>query len=149
MMAILGSGVQFSPGVKLNSAKRLMTDASSKPTKTKRRCFQFSLRTLLIVVTLVAGLLVAWRAYTEPFRRQRETMALIKELGGSYKTDLGGPKWLRWLFGDENFQNIVLIVLADCDDPEKYLGQIVSLPRLETLVVGSQKFTDEHLSHLK
>jgi len=35
-----------------------MTDASSK---LRRRWFQFSLRTLLIVVTLVAGLLVAWR----------------------------------------------------------------------------------------
>ena len=56
-----------------------MTD--QKP-KLIRRWFQFSLRTLLIVVTLVAGLLGAWRAYVEPYRRQRETMALIKELGG-------------------------------------------------------------------
>ena len=51
--------------------------------KTRRRWFQFSLRTLLIAVTLVAGLLVAWRVHVEPYRRQRETMALIKELGGS------------------------------------------------------------------
>jgi len=47
-----------------------MTDALSKPTKPRRRWFQFSLRTLLIAVTLVAGLL-AWRAYVEPYRRQR------------------------------------------------------------------------------
>ncbi len=44
-----------------------MTDASSKP---KRRWFQFSLRTLLIAVTLAAGLLVAWRVYVEPYRRR-------------------------------------------------------------------------------
>ena len=37
-----------------------MTDQPKKP---RRRWFQFSLRTLLIVVTLAAGLLVAWRAY--------------------------------------------------------------------------------------
>jgi len=46
-----------------------MTDASSKPTKLRRRWFQFSLRTLLIVVMLVAGLLMAWRAYVEPKQR--------------------------------------------------------------------------------
>ena len=49
-----------------------MTDASSKPSKPRRRWFQFSLRTLVIVVTLVAGLLLAWRVYVEPYRRQRE-----------------------------------------------------------------------------
>ena len=54
-----------------------MTDQPPKP---RRRWFQFSLRTLLIVVTLVAGLLVAWRAYFEPYRRQRETMKLVEEV---------------------------------------------------------------------
>ena len=49
-----------------------------------RTMFKFSLRTLLIVVTLVAGLLVTWRIYVEPYRRQRKTMKLIRELGGKY-----------------------------------------------------------------
>ncbi len=43
-----------------------MTD----PPKPRCRWFQFSLRSLLIAVTLVAGLLVAWRVYVEPYRRQ-------------------------------------------------------------------------------
>ncbi len=59
----------------------MTSEANVKP---RRRWFQFSLRTLLIVVTLVAGLLVAWRAYVEPYRRQRETMKLVEELGGRY-----------------------------------------------------------------
>ena len=101
-----------------------MPEANAK----SRHWFQFSLRTLLVAVTLVAGLLVAWRAYVEPYRRQRETMALIKELGGKYTTEPGGPEWMRDWFGADNFQNIVLVDVADCDDPEKYLGQIASLP---------------------
>ncbi len=44
-----------------------MSEANAKP---RRRWFQFSLRSLLIAVTLAAGLLVAWRAYVEPYRRQ-------------------------------------------------------------------------------
>ena len=55
---------------------------ADQPPKPRLSWFQFSLRTLLIVVTLVAGLLVAWRVYVEPYRRQRETMKLIEELGG-------------------------------------------------------------------
>ena len=65
---------------------------SNVPKKSRRRYLQFSLRTLLILVTLVVGLLVAWRVYyVEPYRQQRETMKLIEELGGSYKTEPGGP----------------------------------------------------------
>ena len=71
-----------------------MTDQHPKP---KRRWFQFNPRTQLIVVALIAGLLMAWRMYVERYRRQRETMALIKELGGIYKTEPGGPSGL---FGD-------------------------------------------------
>ena len=47
---------------------------SEANTTRRRRWSQFSLRTLLIVVTLAAGLLVAWRAYVEPYRRQRESL---------------------------------------------------------------------------
>ena len=43
---------------------------TNQPQKPRRRWLQFSLRTLLIAVTLVAGLLVAWRVYVEPYRRQ-------------------------------------------------------------------------------
>ena len=54
-----------------------MTDQPQKP---RRRWFQFSLCALLIVVTLVAGLLVAWRAYVEPTYPDYSKKALnIKE----------------------------------------------------------------------
>ena len=56
---------------------------------------------------------------------------------------------MRNWFGADYFQNITLVDVADCDEPQKYLEQIASLPRLETLVVGSRKFTDKHLSRLK
>ncbi len=85
-----------------------MSDASTKP---RRRWFQFSLRTLLLLVTLVAGLLVGWRMYTEPYRRQHETMALIKNLGGNYET-AAAEKRLRLWYGAT--QNVVRVDVADC-----------------------------------
>ena len=42
---------------------KFISSMKDQPQKPRRRWFQFSLRSLLIVVTLVAGLLVAWRVY--------------------------------------------------------------------------------------
>ena len=103
-----------------------MTDQPPKP---KRRLFQFSLRTLLILVTLAAGLLMAWRVYVEPYRRQRETMALVKELGGEYKTEPGGPAWMRDWFGADNFQNIVEISLSFARVSDEDVVHFKGLPK--------------------
>ncbi len=131
-----------------------MTDQPPKP---RRRWFQFSMRSLLIVVTLVAGLLVAWRVYVEPYRRQRETMALITGLGGFYEAMPGGPSWLRGLFGDENFQNIIEISLsADYDTiwPEKEvseadLSHLEGLTNLRRLYLSPSQVSDAGVEKLQ
>ena len=106
---------------------------------------QISLRTLLVIVTIVAIVAGAWRWYEEPFRRQRQAMRIIEQVGGSYKTVAAAPAWLRGLLGEGRFQNIILVNVADCDSPDAYLDLVVSLPALETLVVGGTAFEDRHL----
>ncbi len=103
----------------------------------------------MVLVTLAAGLLAVWRVYGEPFRRQRETMTLIEVLGGRYETEAGSPAWMRDVFGAPHFQHITFADVADCDDPSRFLGQVVSLPRLRTLVVGGRSLSDEHLRRLQ
>ncbi len=115
--------------------------------KRPRRWYQFSLRTLLLGVTLIVGLLVAWRAYLEPYRRQRETMSLIEALGGSYETG-EATAWQRRLFGGD-FQNLTLVNLADHDDSRGFLADIERLPCLEVLAVGGPAFGDEQAGRLK
>jgi Leucine-rich repeat (LRR) protein len=97
------------------------------------------------VVTVIAVGLVAWR-HVEPFRQQRATMNLVKELGGTYVT-AASDSWQHRLLGGDH-QDLVLINVADCDEPDKYLAAIASLPRLQTLVVGGDNFTDTHLRRL-
>ena len=84
--------------------------------------------------------------YTEPYRRQHETMALIKRLGGNYET-AAAEKRLRLWYGAT--QNVVRVDVADCNDPNEFIVHIAGLPCLETLVVGGRRFGDEHLAHLK
>jgi hypothetical protein len=98
-------------------------------------------------MTLIVGLVVTWRAYLEPYRRQRETMEFIQRLGGTYEAG-EATAWQRRLFGAD-FQNLTLANVADLDEPAAYLPRIERLPCLEILAVGGQAFGDEHLLRLQ
>src|SRR2546425_4184129 len=117
-----------------------MSDAAQHPRR--RSWLRFSLRTLLAVVALATGPLVAWRICIEPFRQQAATMALIEQLGGTYQSEPGGPAWFRRMFGEQHCQNVTHVNLADCDELEKYIDHIARLPRLRTLVVGGREIND-------
>src|SRR5947207_8992441 len=82
-------------------------NAASRETPVKRprrRWFQFGLSTLLAVTALAAGGAMAWRVYVEPYRHQRQTMALVESLHGSYRT-AAADTWVRWALGAD-YQNI-------------------------------------------
>jgi Leucine-rich repeat (LRR) protein len=114
--------------------------------RSTRRWHQFTLRTLLFLVAAAALCATAWRVSTEPYRYQRETMALIAKLGGTYKaTDASG--WIRWL--DKHAQDITFVDLADCDVPDTYLPHLVRLPQIKTLVVGGHAVADDHARALR
>ncbi len=123
-----------------------MPDAAQHPRR--RRWLQFGLRTLLAVVALTTGPLLAWRIYIEPFRQQAATMAIIEQLGGTYQSEPGGMAWLRRMFGEEGFQDVTHVNLADCDEPDRYIEHIARLPILRTLVVGGREFKPAHLRRL-
>ena len=86
----------------------------------RRRRFRFSLRTLLVFVT-VASAGCGWLGYkVRQARRQREAVEVIQRLDGSVKYDYQfdsdesliesplppGPIWLRKLLGDDFFANV-------------------------------------------
>jgi hypothetical protein len=124
----------------------------SKPEKprkarSRRRWFQFGLGSLLVLVTLCGVLLAAWRAYLAPYRAQRDTMALIERLKGNYQTQ-EAASWANRL-SLAPADNVVLVNLADCDQPADYIDAVSRLPSLETLIVGGLAFGDEHVARLK
>jgi hypothetical protein len=118
----------------------------ARPDKRTLRWFQFRLRTLLLLIALTAIGLMGWQTYLAPYYVQRQTMRLIDKLGGRYQTS-APDQWQRRLFGD-NFENLTFVDLSDCDDPAIYLKQVAVLPRVTTLVVGGERFTDDHLRRL-
>src|SRR5262249_38107554 len=97
----------------------------------------------LILVAIVACLAFAYVKIIEPYRLQREAMAAINKLGGSYTTE-DATGWIKYL--DKNPQDVVVVDLADCDKPDEYLPHLGRLPRLRTLVIGGHSVGDEQLN---
>lgn len=79
----------------------------------RRRLFQFSIRTLLIVMTLTAIGLAFWTGVYQRVRDQKTANARVLDLGGKTKfrqTRRVWP-WVQKLVGDDFFQEIIAIDL--------------------------------------
>ncbi len=107
--------------------------------------FQFSLRALLVALTLVGvwlGIAVA------PAQRQRRAVKAIEAVGGSVEYDWqrteggsdpfpNGPTWLRRLIGDDYFQSVECVyLLGSADETVKTIPHLKRLKGLKTLVFG-------------
>ena len=131
-----------------------MTTDHPNPSKPRRRWFQYSLRTLLVLVTV----LCVWLAVTaNRARKQREAVAAIEAVGGvvyyEYQTKSGqkppGPKWLRELIGDEYFVSVVLVDFNETQVTDAGLMHLKGLTKLELLYLNRTQITDAGLEHLK
>ena len=120
-------------------------------TKPRRRWFQFSLRTLLVLVAVVA----VWLALlVNAARKQREAVAAIEALGGRIVYEHGsnlppGPKWLRELIGEEYFFRIIAVGLSSTQITDSGLEHLEGLTSLQTLVLDDTQITDAGLEHVK
>jgi Leucine Rich repeat len=143
------------------------------PPKRKRCWFRFSLRSLLIS-TLICAVGSAWVARKiEQKRREREAVDAIRKLGGAvyydYEAVKGaeprGPPWLRNLFGQNFFGDVVGVHLdkspgpvwltriheltfRDAQADETGRVHLEEMPDLRTLTLEGARVTDTELAHL-
>ena len=125
-----------------------MPEAHAKSTarKSKRRWCQFTLRTLLLVVTVTAVLLASWNTFIAPYRAERRAIAAFREHGCLVETEVCGPRWLRKVIGDEHFQTAVSV----CVDVRTQirLQQLRGLRLQYRLAKGSAARLPEHTDEL-
>jgi len=136
------------------------------PAKPRRRWFRFSLRTMLVFVTL-AGCALGWLgAKLREARRQQVAAAAIRSLGGEVEYDyefdsLGnytpnatppGSAWLHALFGDDFFrkaQKVSVQVRSGSFATVAELQQLSGLTTLKWLDLSNSYATDARLEHIK
>jgi hypothetical protein len=142
----------------------------------KRWRLQFSLRTLLAVVTL-CGLLLGWAGmWMQGVLRQGKVAAAISERGGQVSTKSAGPEWLASLFGEDDWVVVTSVSydgleLGDGDlallrglselsslsldganrkgITDEGLRQVAELTQIAALHLGDASISDKGLRHLQ
>ncbi len=123
----------------------------TEPITNRRRWFRYSMRTMLVVVTLLCiwlGLVVS-RA-----ERQRRAVAALRDMRARVDYDTttmtpGGPpthwRWLRTWLGDDYFDNVIeVFMFRDADD--EFLQRVGDLQGLKSLYFRGTQVTDEGLA---
>lgn len=129
----------------------------------KLRWYQFSLRTLFIFMTLVAG--ITWFGMKlGDARRQKEAIEAIRRLGGEvhfeYEYDsevrmyindekIPGPAWARAVVGDDFFRTVSHVSFYNGHTASLDLKYLEDLPQLEYLDIRDLDVTDSGVEHLR
>ncbi len=148
-----------------NVAMQIEPPKADRP-KRKRRWFQFSLRTLLIVIAIVA-IPCAWLgSRIERKRKEREAVAAVEALGGYVWYDYQaaapggppwaspaepyGPAWLRSFLRDDFFSEVTGVSLQDANVSDADLVNLKGLSYLESLnLVDRISITDAGLINIR
>ncbi|MCU0873505.1 MAG: hypothetical protein MUE50_14280 [Pirellulaceae bacterium] len=128
-------------------------------TRSKRRCIQFGLRTLLgfmLVISLPLGWLSLKRTQAQ---RQRAVVQQIEELGGM-AIHCGQleprepwpprvPSWVVRSLGDDFFRTINYVDLRGARITDADLARLRALPQLRSLHLRSSQVTDTGMVYLE
>lgn len=131
-----------------------MAESTSTP---RSHLFRFSLRTLLIAVTVVAAVL-GWKV--NAVQNRRRTVAEIEKDKRCYvcydyldpATEPPGPQWMRRFLGDDFFSDVKEVTIFSDKLPtngqhdiDALVHHIATLSNLKTLQIDSGNLTDGQL----
>lgn len=102
---------------------------------------RYSLAALICVVTIAAAGLAA---IVNKGHRQREAIQVIKKYDGQYVYDYqfsdkvqAYPQWMRRLFGDDGFQDIASVSIANFALTDEDVHKLRHLKRVKSLYLHS------------
>lgn len=133
----------------------------ANPAKPKRRWLQFSLRTLLVFMVLVAIGLSWFASRTQQARRQKEAVEAITKLGGwvAYDYQFGAarksqppePGWPEELLGKDFVRRGVAVGHNHIDShfTDVSLENLKELHELQWMDLNGTHVTDAGLKHLE
>ena len=111
---------------------------------------RFSLRRLLVVVTLCGLSLGLWRGYIQPYRAQRDAADQLLADGAQLQMRPANvPGWLTRFFDQSLFQDVVAVKLEHARLQPADLVVLGDLPHVERLYLAGSTIDDEGLRHVR
>jgi hypothetical protein len=115
---------------------------------------RFSIRTMLLLVSLIAAALGASVYMIDDFRQQARSLAVVHRLNGRAEfIPAQGPAWKRWLvttmLGDDAFAEVAIVNLRGQKVDDKTLEQLSGLGHLRELDLDGTLITDAGTHVLK
>jgi len=109
-------------------------DSNSHATARRPSPFQWHLRTLLCVLTVIALALAGWRAWLTQLREEAVVIERLRRLGASVRTVAAGPSWLQQAPGFR-YRHATVVHLDVSQKPilDDDLTSLSKLPRLREL----------------
>ncbi len=131
-----------------------MTPDEAEASRPRRRWLQFSLRTLLLLVVPLAALCGWFASKMNAVRRERRAVAAIRAMGGHVTydwkyshTEPPGPKWIRYLLGDDFFAGVARVGYPRAS-PDETLQHLDDLRGLRWLDLLATNVTDAGVERL-
>ena len=149
-------------GVRISGTVMSMASSPPETPARKLRWFQYSLRSLMLLV-LLASVGMSWFAVKmKRAREQKEAVEEIRKWGGEVHYDYEfqrsgnplqpsgppGPAWLRNLMGEDLFATVVWVAFGPYSS-DADLEQLHGLTQLQTSYLGGRHVTDAGMEHLK
>lgn len=114
----------------------------------RHRWYQFSIASLLLLLTLGALCMSFWSAMWEPYRAQARAAEQLRKMGAKVAMLPALPEWLRWLPFEERLQRVVEVHAESRKIDNHRLACLKDLPDLERLYLAGTALNDEGLSHV-
>jgi hypothetical protein len=125
----------------------------SAPPLPKRRWFQYSISTLLLLMVVCAVVLAL---IVNPALKQRRAVAFVESLGGSVEYSdednfalRHSPDWLHQTLGRDYFASVVHVDLTNTQISDAGLAHLKGLTALEWLSLRHTQVSNAGLAHLK
>ena len=141
------NGLQFFSGAADQAMKGTLTKL-----KPKRRWLQVSLRTMLLLVTLLCVALATW---VVPLERRRRAVEAIKALGGTviFVSETRNESFPMGLLlqrlPDAYVEEVGYVLLSDTEITDSGLANVQGLTGLLGLSLDNTQVTDAGLAHLQ
>jgi Leucine-rich repeat (LRR) protein len=116
-----------------------------------RRRFQFGLRSLVVLVLIVA-IPCSWLAvWLERKRPEHRAVNALSQLGAevTLKDEESAPAWLKTLLGDGFFAKATSVSLRNNDVTDADLKPLRELRSLDRLVLSCHRISDAGLDHIR